>query len=194
MKTHASLGAAMADVLGLPPEVDRGAMFGAAVGQRRNPRFAREAKLWLGGKECAYCERPAEEAHHIFPYWLFPSLEMDPRFWLPVCRTGEDHHLHAAHLGNFERFDVLAVPHAAVFKFARRLSGLFVDLVHWSEGSPRSQRDLKRMLAQTGIAEISLPSPPTPLHRGSFRAREARPVPARGARGGQFLSFDMPHE
>ncbi len=146
MKTHANLGAAMADVLGLPPEVDRGAMFGAAVGQRRNPRFAREAKLWLGGKECAYCERPAEEAHHIFPYWLFPSLEMDPRFWLPVCRTGEDHHLHAAHLGSFERFDVLAVPHAAVFKFARRLSGLFVDLVHWSEGSPRSQRDLKRML------------------------------------------------
>jgi hypothetical protein len=143
---HPNLGAVMADILGLPSSVDRGAMFGAAIGARRNSRFAREAKLWLRGKQCAYCEARADEAHHIFPYWLFPSLEMDPAYWLPVCRRNEDHHLHAAHLGSFERFDVLAIQHAAVFKFARRLSGMFVDLVRWSEKNPKSQRDLRRML------------------------------------------------
>jgi hypothetical protein len=137
----------MADILALPPDVDRGAMFASHVGARRNSRFAGEAKLWLRGKECAYCEAPADEAHHIYPFWLFPSLEMNADFWLPVCRRGEDHHVHAAHLGSFERFDFLAREHAAEFKFARRMSGMFVKLARNAERSPKSRKELDAMLA-----------------------------------------------
>ncbi len=149
---HPNLGALMADILALPPDVDRGAMFAAHVGARRNSRFARDAKLWLKGKPCAYCDAPADEAHHIYPFWLFPSLEMDDRFWLPVCRRGEDHHVHLAHLGSFERFDVLAREHAAIFKFSRRMSGLVVHLVRHAERSPRSKRELDAMLAELAAA------------------------------------------
>jgi hypothetical protein len=135
---HANLGAAMADILALPP----------AVGARRNSRFAAEAKRWLRGRQCAYCQAPADEAHHLYPFWWFPSLEMDKRFWLPVCRRGEDHHLHLAHLGSFERFDVLAREHAAIFKFCRRMSGMVVKLVQQVEKKPKSRRELQAMLAE----------------------------------------------
>jgi hypothetical protein len=153
IQKHVNLGAVMADVLKLPEDVDREGMFAAAIGARRNSRFSRVAKLWLKGKECAYCERKADEAHHIYPFWLFPSLEMDDRFWLPVCRTGEDHHVHQAHLGSFERFDVLAKEHAAIFKFCRRQSEMFVKLVKAAEKSPKARRELNQMLAElAGIA------------------------------------------
>lgn len=147
-REHLNLGAVMADVLKLPPDIDRGAMFGAAVGARRSPKFSRDAKLYSKGKECAYCEKPAEECHHLFPFWLFPSLEMDIRYWLPVCRSGEDHHVHLAHLGSFERFDVLAFEHAAIFKFCRRMSGMVVELVKNAERSPKSRRQLEQMLQE----------------------------------------------
>ena len=150
---HLNLGSVMADVLKLPPDVDRGAMFASAIGARRNSRFSREGKLFLKGQECAYCERKAEEAHHLFPFWLFPSLEMDHRFWLPVCRSGEDHHVHLAHLGSFERFDVLAREHAAIFKFCRRMSGMVVKMVKNAEKSPRSRHELELMLQElAGVA------------------------------------------
>jgi hypothetical protein len=146
--THPNLGAAMAEILALPPDVDRGAMFAAAVGARRNSRFLSKAKLWLKGKQCAYCDAPADEAHHLFPFWLFPSLEMNEDFWLPVCRRNEDHHLHLAHLGSFERFDVLAVQHAAIFKFDRRMSTMFVRLVKDAQRRPKHRRELEAMLAE----------------------------------------------
>jgi hypothetical protein len=136
----------MAEVLGLPADADRGAHFGAAVGARRNSRFSRLAKEWLKGKRCAYCDAPADEAHHIFPFWEFPWLEMDQRYWLPVCRRGEDHHLHAAHLGSFERYDPLAAPHAAVFKFDRHLAGLFSELAAQARRSPKAARKLAELL------------------------------------------------
>jgi hypothetical protein len=132
--THPNLGAAMAEILALPPDVDRGAMFAAAVGARRNSRFLSKAKLWLKGKQCAF--------------WLFPSLEMNEDFWLPVCRRNEDHHLHLAHLGSFERFDVLAVQHAAIFKFDRRMSTMFVRLVKDAQRRPKHRRELEAMLAE----------------------------------------------
>lgn len=148
MKRRPNLGAVMADVLGMPADVDRGAMYAAAVGARRDSRFAREARIFIKGVECAYCERPADEAHHMFPFWLFPSLEMDERFWLPVCRRGEDHHVHQAHLGSFERFDVLAREHAAIFKFCRRMSGMVVRMARNVRRSPRSRRELETMLQE----------------------------------------------
>jgi hypothetical protein len=138
----------MADILALPPDVDRGAMFAAGVGARRNPRFVRLAKLWLHGRQCAYCDAPADEAHHLYPFWWFPSLEMDERFWLPVCRRGEDHHLHLAHLGSFERFDVLAREHAAIFKFARRMSAMTTKLVQQAERRPKARAQLEALLAE----------------------------------------------
>ena len=147
-RNHLNLGAVMADVLKLPADVDREAMFAAAVGARRNSRFGRRAKIWLKGQQCAYCDRPADEAHHIFPFWWFPSLELDARFWLPVCRTGPDHHLHLAHLGSFERFDVLAREHAAIFKFCTRMSGLVVKLTKTAEKSPKSRRELAALLKE----------------------------------------------
>jgi hypothetical protein len=150
---HVNLGAAMADILGLPPDVDRGAMFAAAIGARRNSRFLPRAKIYLKGKTCAYCDAPADEAHHIYPYWWFPSLEMDERFWLPVCRRGEDHHLHLAHLGSFERFDVLAREHAGIFKFCRRMSQDLVHLVRDAERRPKSRKELETMLAD--LAAVS---------------------------------------
>ncbi len=139
---HLSLGAPLADILGLPADVDRGAMFAARISLRRNSRFLPEVKLWLPGRECAYCNAPAEEAHHLFPFWLFPSLEMDKRFWLPVCRSGQDHHLHLAHLGNFELFDPLAAEHAAIFKASHRLCTMFVSFAKRAEHSVKARREL----------------------------------------------------
>jgi hypothetical protein len=147
-RKHCNLGAVMADVLALPADVDRGAMFASAVGARRNWRFQPESQLWLRGKSCAYCDAPADEAHHVYPFWLFPSLEMDKRFWLPVCRRGEDHHLHLAHLGSFERFDPLAACHAAIFKFDRRLSTIFMSLMKRADRSPKARRELMRMVEE----------------------------------------------
>ncbi len=142
-----NLGAEMADILGLPADVDRGAMYAAAIGARRDPHFAPAATLYLKGKQCAYCEAPADEAHHLFPFWLFPSLEMDQRFWLPVCRRGQDHHLHLAHLGDFELFDVLAREHAAIFKFSRRMSRMVVRMTRQAEKRPKTRLELEQMLA-----------------------------------------------
>jgi hypothetical protein len=154
--THASLGAVMADILAMPADVDRGAMFAAAVGARRNSRFPRAARLWLREKQCAYCEAKADEAHHLYPFWLFPSLEMDSRFWLPVCRRGEDHHLHLAHLGSFERFDFLAREHAAILKLSRRMSGIAVRLAGRARRSPRARVALDGLLAElTGGAQLT---------------------------------------
>jgi hypothetical protein len=147
-KRHVNLGAAMADILGLPEDVDRGAMFGAAIGARRDPQFLPKAKLWLKGKPCAYCNAPADEAHHLYPYWWFPSMEMDERFWLPVCRRGQDHHLHLAHLGDFELFDVLAREHAAIFKFSRRMCRMIVRMTREAERKPKSRYELELMLAE----------------------------------------------
>jgi len=152
MKKHLNLGAVMADVLKLPEDVDRETMFAAAIGARRKSRFASAAKKWLKGKECAYCSAKAEEAHHIFPFWWFPSLEMDSRFWLPCCRMGANHHLHLAHLGSFERFDVLAREHAAIFKFCTRMSGMIVSLTRSAERHPTTRKKLERLLKELAAA------------------------------------------
>lgn len=161
---HINIGAPAAEIIGLPDDVDRGAMFAQEHGARRCSSFSRTAKLWLRGKECAYCHAPADEAHHIFPFWLFGSLEMDDRFWLPVCRRGEDHHLRYAHLGSFGRFDILAREHAhiikhhpeilgdkeaeAIFATCVRLSGWFTKMVRSAERSPRAAKRVEEFLRE----------------------------------------------
>lgn len=145
-ESHLNIGAPMADLVGLPLDIDRGAMFAAQVNARRNSKFAETAKLWLKGKECAYCFEKADEAHHIFPFWMFPSIEMDERFWLPVCRSGADHHLHLAHLGCFSRFDILAREHAAIFKTCMRFSGGFAKLMRLAEKDQSIKTSVEEIL------------------------------------------------
>jgi 5-methylcytosine-specific restriction endonuclease McrA len=52
---------------------------------------------------CAYCgARENLQVHHIRPFHLDPTLELDPTNLIVLCETpGIDHHLHIGHLGNF---------------------------------------------------------------------------------------------
>ena len=52
---------------------------------------------------CAYCGAKEHlQVHHVKPFHLDPSLELDPNNLIVLCETpGTDHHLEIGHLGNF---------------------------------------------------------------------------------------------
>ncbi len=94
-----------------------------AANTPRDPKFASASKLWLKGKKCIVCGGTLKlEAHHKYPFHLFPALEMDERFWRPLCEG--DHrlncHLLIGHGGNFEGFNPLVDEMAGMLSFLLR--------------------------------------------------------------------------
>ena len=148
------ISAEMAAILHLPDDIDRNAMLRNPTTMERNPKFWDAEAEFIKGKECAYCDKPAEAAHHLFPFWLFPSLEMDERFWIPVCASKANHHLYGAHLGNYQRFDIFAFEHAAILKRCAQFSADFVEVVKEAEHHPELKKAVMRVLAVLAGREI----------------------------------------
>jgi hypothetical protein len=117
------LGAALD--LGIDPDA-------TPANTKRNPRFAREAKLWLKDKRCIVCGgRIRLQAHHKYPFHLFPSLEMDERYWRPLCEG--DHrlncHLLVGHGGDFSGFNPLVDELAGIMHFILRTNSVLLRVI-----------------------------------------------------------------
>ena len=111
--------------LGLDPDA-------TPANTKRNPKFARVAKLWLKDKRCIVCGgRTRLQAHHKFPFHLFPSLEMDERYWRPLCEG--DHrlncHLLVGHGGDFSGFNPLVDEVAGIMHFILRTNGVLLHAI-----------------------------------------------------------------
>jgi len=105
----------------------------------RNPKFGRESKLWLADKVCMVCGgKHRLMAHHKYAFHLFPSLEMDTRYWRPLCEG--DHRLNChvliGHLGDTQGFNPLVDEFAGLMSFALRTNSV---LLHAIRAEIRSQ-------------------------------------------------------
>ena len=98
----------------------------------RNPKFGPAAKLWLKDKKCIVCGGHTKvQAHHKYPFHLFPSLEMDKRYWRALCEG--DHrlncHLLIGHGGNFSGFNPLVDEMAGLMSFMLRTNSVLLHAI-----------------------------------------------------------------
>ena len=122
------LSETLTDTLGL--QLDPTA---TAANTPRNSKFERAAKLWLKGKTCIVCGGVKDlRCHHKFPFHLFRSLEMDERYWRPVCQGNPalNCHLAVAHLGNFEAFNPLLDEIAGLLRFGFQFNRTILHAIH----------------------------------------------------------------
>jgi len=103
-----------------------------AANTKRNPRFGPAAKLWLRDKRCLVCGgRKRLQCHHKYPFHLFPSLEMDERYWRPLCEG--DHrlncHLLVGHGGDYSGFNPLVDELAGIMHFILRTNGVLLRAI-----------------------------------------------------------------
>lgn len=67
---------------------------------------------------CAVCESTEDcDAHHVYPYHVFPDMELDPQNLITLCRA---HHLFFGHLGEWAAFNPLVREHAGIARFCLR--------------------------------------------------------------------------
>lgn len=58
----------------------------AAGGVPRSPKWDSWLKAFLRGKSCIACgARDGLTGHHVYPFHLDPSREMDPENVVPIC-------------------------------------------------------------------------------------------------------------
>jgi 5-methylcytosine-specific restriction enzyme A len=78
-------------------------------GQRRNPKWSKESKEWMGDKPCAVCGGiKNRNVHHMVPFHIDPSREMDSTNWIVLCdadKNGMNCHLSMGHLGNYKSYN-----------------------------------------------------------------------------------------
>lgn len=86
---------------------------------KRDGRFRAAQRRFCEGKVCAFCGRPAETAHHVFPVHAHPELEMDERFWLATCGDSGECHFRWCHCGNWADWNPWCVEDAKLMT-ARR--------------------------------------------------------------------------
>lgn len=103
-----------------------------AANTPRNPKFGRAAKLWLKDKRCIVCGGTIKlQAHHKYPFHLFPDLEMDETHWRPLCEG--DHrlncHLLIGHGGNFEGVNPLVDELAGLMHFLLRSNSVLLAAI-----------------------------------------------------------------
>jgi len=103
-----------------------------AANTKPNPRFGPAAKLWLRDKRCLVCGgRKRLQCHHKYPFHLFPSLEMDERYWRPLCEG--DHrlncHLLVGHGGDYSGFNPLVDELAGIMHFILRTNGVLLRAI-----------------------------------------------------------------
>lgn len=74
--------------------------------QKRSSQWSSFRKEWLRGKHCAACGGVEYlEAHHVVPFHIDPTRELDPANLIALCdRPGRHNcHLDVGHLGNWRR-------------------------------------------------------------------------------------------
>jgi hypothetical protein len=56
--------------------------------------------------ECSVCgARKRLTAHHIYPHYLYPALELEPTNLITLCENGANHHLFVGHLMSFKSYN-----------------------------------------------------------------------------------------
>jgi 5-methylcytosine-specific restriction endonuclease McrA len=82
---------------------------------KRSDGWPRARKLYLLiYPECAVCgERKKVVVHHILPFYLFPSLELEPTNFMTLC---EEHHLLFGHLNDFKSYNEEAICDAQIWE------------------------------------------------------------------------------
>ena len=87
----------------------------------RSPKWAALAKRFLKGKACAVCGRKERVVpHHILPYHLYPTLELDESNLIPLCENRSHNcHFWIGHLGSWRSYAADVVVEAA--RLAERL-------------------------------------------------------------------------
>jgi hypothetical protein len=108
-----SIRRTIAEILALP---DPGRH---VAGKARSGKWPRVRHAHLAKHPgCAVCGNVGDcDAHHVYPYHLFPELELDPENLITLCRG---HHLFFGHLGEFSAFNPLVREHAGIARFCLR--------------------------------------------------------------------------
>lgn len=80
------------------------------LGTARSPHWGTVRKAHLSDHPtCAVCGGSGKlEVHHIQPFHLDPSKELDPENLITLCESGAggvNCHLHFGHLGNFKSWN-----------------------------------------------------------------------------------------
>lgn len=74
-------------------------------GKERSPKWPALRKKILKGKVCAVCGGKTKlELHHIVPFHIDPSRELDPTNLIPLCEGNKtiNCHLRFGHFDSFE--------------------------------------------------------------------------------------------
>lgn len=84
----------------------------AEKGEKRSSQWRKTKKAYYAkyGKRCAFCgSKKKIELHHIIPFNVDPSLELEESNLLPLCDGGGDNGMKSchffAHLGDWKRFN-----------------------------------------------------------------------------------------
>jgi hypothetical protein len=77
------------------------------TGSKRSPKWKGVEKAFLSLHGfCAVCgetDKKLLAVHHIFPFHIYPQLELDMSNLITLCiAKNKWHHLHVGHLGNFK--------------------------------------------------------------------------------------------
>lgn len=92
---------------------------------KRSSHWESVRKIWLFlNGECAACgSKEKLQVHHIKPFHIDPSLELDYNNFITLCekKGGLECHLHIGHHGNFKQENPLVVAEA---QFNRKNYGL----------------------------------------------------------------------
>lgn len=100
-----------------------GADPGLVGSQPRSPRWPAVMKDFLRGKACSVCgATKGLTAHHVVPFHVDPTRELDPANLLAVCDHAPNAtcHLEVAHLGDWRRWNPEIREHAATLLAARQ--------------------------------------------------------------------------
>jgi hypothetical protein len=74
----------------------------------RSPQWPRVRREHLAKEpRCRWCGGSvAPEVHHIIPFHLDRSRELDPTNLITLCEAGTECHLDRGHFGNWKRFNL----------------------------------------------------------------------------------------
>jgi 5-methylcytosine-specific restriction endonuclease McrA len=80
-------------------------------GESRSPKWPEVRDAFLKeNPTCAVCgERKKLQAHHKYPFHLWPNLELESTNLITLCETTSNHHLLFGHLMNWRAYNVNVV-------------------------------------------------------------------------------------
>lgn len=88
---------------------------GTLLPKRRSSEWPKTRKTWLEQHPtCSACGGSTKpEVHHMTPFHLDPSKELDPTNFITLCESTPECHLRTGHLGNWKKFNANVVADAA---------------------------------------------------------------------------------